>query len=150
MYDKIVNIRENIEFLDEYVSLRNKYVDNLLSHHVTLQDTLKWLNNTDVELYGLVKGKEIIGVILIYVEKGGEITFFVKYPGRGLGSVLLQTAEKFAIKMDIKRLYAWTRCDNVAARRSFEKNGYTNQGIYIRDYEGNKIKGYKWVKDLPS
>lgn len=146
--EKIVNLKEKQEFLEEYVNLRNNYVKALLTSKVTISDTLKWLANTDIELYGLVEEGILLGVVLIYLEKKGEVTFFVKTPGRGYGSKLLKVADQIAKKRHLPYLWAWTRKENLPAIRAFEKNGYEKQEIKIRNYQGEKIKGYVFVKQF--
>jgi GNAT superfamily N-acetyltransferase len=143
---EIVNLRERKEFLKRYVELRNRYIKELLTEKVTTPGTLKWIANTDVEIYGLVGKDTLLGVILVYIEKQGEVAFFAREPGKGYGSRLLKIANKIAKKRNLSYLRAWVNEGNVPAVRAFEKNGYIRQGVKIREYSEKRIKGFNFIK----
>ncbi len=84
-----IDLKERRSFVAQYVELRNSHRDVLLTREVSLPETLAWLDRTDVEIRCLVDNGVIAGAVLLYPEKGGEIAIFVKEPGQGLGSRLL-------------------------------------------------------------
>lgn len=146
---KIVDLRKKQEYLKQYVDLRNLYVNELLTSEVTVDDTIEWLSKSDVEIYGLVEKGVLLGVILVYVEKQGEISFFVKEPGRGYGAKLLKVADEIARKRNLSFLWAWTKKENLAAIRAFEKNDYQRKKEQSRTYQGKKLIGYFYQKQYP-
>jgi len=145
---KTVNIKKEKKLLEQYIDLRNKYSKDILSRPVTYPATIDWLKKTDVEIYGLVKNDNLLGVILIYIEKGNEVTFFAKEPGKGIGDKLLKIADRIAKKRKLSRLWAWTRIENLPAIKAFEKNSYKKTGVKFRKYQGEKIKGYIFIKSF--
>jgi len=144
---KNINIKKG-KFIGQYVRLRNKYVGELMTHKVTIAGTLRWFANTDVEIYGITENEDLLGVVLIYIEKGNEIAFFVKKSGQGIGTRLLKIADRIAKKRQLTQLWAWTKVENIMAKRCFEKNGYIKQKRETREYQGEKIEGHHFVKNF--
>lgn len=140
---EVINLKEAKEFIGQYVELRNKYFKELLTHKVTIPGTLKWMNEADVELYGIIKKGILLGVVLVYIDKRGEIAFFAREPGKGYGSKLLKIADKVGLEQrGLPFLWAWTRKENFAAIKALERSGYIRQGIITKEYEGDMVDGY--------
>jgi spore coat polysaccharide biosynthesis protein SpsF len=143
---EIVNLNStaSVELLEQYVKLRNKYKDTLNSSIITLEGTKKWLEQNSAYLRGIVKQKMLIGVIIIYINKNYELTFFSKEIGMGVGKFLLNIADDIAEEKKIKKLWAWTSINNFPSIKSLEKNGWkvisqTKNKIYFEKvYEENK------------
>ncbi len=66
----------------------------------------------------------MLGVAILYIDKGGEIAFFVRDQNRGFGSRLLNAIEMAATGRGLKNVWAWVLDDNYIAQRVFEKSGY--------------------------
>ena len=113
-----------IEIIEQYVALRNRYRDLINSREVSVEETIEWLSESHAIIYGIVEGDALLGVLVIYVDKDHELTFFSRTSGKGIGTVLLKLADELAMEHKIERLWAWTFCDNVPARKSFIKNGW--------------------------
>ena len=63
-------------------------------------------------------------MVILYVGKGSEITFFVKHPNQGIGSKLLNIIEDVAKERKLTSLWAWVLKNNFIAQRVFTKNGF--------------------------
>jgi len=148
--EKTINLKKRPDLLKQYIKLRNKYINKLLSSRVFFDDTIRWLAKTNVEIYGIVKNNKIlIGVIIIYIEKDNEICFFTKEPGKGVGSRLLKVADRIARARQLKHLWAWTNIKNIAAINAFKKGGYVKTKEYYRKFNERKIMGCRFVKNFP-
>jgi hypothetical protein len=113
-----------IEIIEQYVALRNKYHNLINSREVSVEETIEWLSKSHTIIYGIIEGDVLLGVVVIYVDRDHELTFFSRTSGKGIGTVLLKLADEIAKEHKIEQLWAWTFCDNVPARKSFIKNGW--------------------------
>ena len=121
---RVINLKDKGSFIAQYVELRNKYSEMLLTLPVNVEETKKWLENEDIEVIGVVKGKVLLGVAILYLHRAGEIAFFVRTPNCGVGGYLLEVVERSARDKRIESIWAWVLDDNVAARKAFTKAGY--------------------------
>jgi GNAT superfamily N-acetyltransferase len=146
--EKIIDLKEDKTYIEEYVSLRNRYRELLLTKPVTAEETLTWLQESSIEARGVVHGSHLVGVVILYLSRKGEIAFFAKYPNQGLGTRLLKIIEDVAKEKELQYLWAWVLRDNGAAQRTFKKNGYTVERESSKVYEHKKWKGIIFKKDI--
>lgn len=62
-----VDLKAASEYLDQYVALRNYWHELLLTEPVNLDGTREWLKRDDIEVRGLVEGKILMGIVILYV-----------------------------------------------------------------------------------
>lgn len=125
-----------VEIIEQYVELRNRYHNLLNSRKVSVEETIEWLSKGHTIIYGIVEGDMLLGVVIIYIDRDYELTFFSRTSGKGIGTVLLKLADEIAKEHKIEQLRAWTFCDNVPARKSFIKNEWIRKK---EDKENNKV-----------
>jgi len=143
---EIIDLKQRKDFLQEYVNLRNSYSELLLTNPVSIINTKEWIKKVDVEIRGVVKEHTLCGVVMLYLDKGGEVSFFVEKRGKGIGSKLLKIIEDVARKKGLKSIWAYVLQENIIARRVFEKNGYSKGKITERNYNGMFRKGIEYKK----
>jgi RimJ/RimL family protein N-acetyltransferase len=143
---KVIDLKENQRFLKQYVSLRNKYRDLLLTKKVTIEETKEWLKKAPVEIRCLLEGNELLGVVILYLNKKNEVTVFVKRPNKGLGKKLLLIIDKIARAKKIARLWAWVLTTNIPAQRLFEGCGYKKERLSKRKFKNIIFDGYIFYK----
>jgi len=147
---KVIDLKKDEKFLVQYVNLRNTYKELLLTPTVTIDETRKWLRNDNIEIWGLIENTILLGVIILYLDRNGEIAFFVKDQNKGTGSHLLSIIENIACKKNLHYIWAWVLSDNIPAYRAFEKNGFTKVKIVDREYNGIIRHGVEFKKKLES
>lgn len=121
---KLVDLRHHHEFVPQYVALRNRHAGLLLTAPVTVDETTEWLRHERVEVRCLIADNIVMGAVVLYLDRDGEIAIFVREQGRGTGSSLLQAIEETAMNAGLASVWAWVLADNNAAQRLFTKNGY--------------------------
>ncbi len=136
------------DFIAQYVNLRNSYADLLLTSPVEIDETREWLKNADIEIRGIVEDNILCGVTILYLNRQGEVAFFVREPGRGLGTRLLEIIERVALEKGLTSVWAWVLHDNHIAQRAFEKNGYLREGTAEREFNNRLFKGFRFGKKL--
>lgn len=141
-------MKERQNLVNQYVNLRNKYVHLLLTSFVNVENTIEWLNKANIEIKGLIEDNILLGVGILYFDREGEITIFVKESNKGVGSRLLSIIQEIAAKRGLNSIWAWVLEENVPAQRMFEKNGFKKEGITVRNYKGILRKGIRFVKKL--
>lgn len=145
---RIVDIRTEPRFVAQYLELRNRHAEILMTEPVSDAETHEWLRTAAVEIKGLVRDDQLEGVALLYLERGGEVAFFTRQPGAGTGSRLLQVIEGAARLRGISSVWAWVRKENIIAQRAFEKNGYDSSGEESRIYRGEERRGILYRKRI--
>lgn len=145
---RIVNLKLNPLYISPYVQLRNHYKDLLMTDPVTIEQTQKWLKSQDVEVRIIVEKNEVLGAIVLYLNKDNEIAIFVKKRGIGLGAKLLKAIIDIAHKRNILYLRAIVRVDNLSAQRFFIKNGFVVEKEYIKLYKNNKITVTEFIRKI--
>jgi len=145
---KIIDLKKDESFISQYVDLRNRYVELLLSNLVTVTETKKWLTDEDVEVRCLIEDNVLIGAVILYMKKKGEVAIFVKDQKRGIGTKLLNVIEKVAKEKNLNGVWAWVLKDNFIAQRVFEKNGFIKEALSERKYKGLVKQGFKYKKLL--
>ena len=144
--ETIIDFKKHESFIVQYVNLRNSYTELLLTVPVNIQDTKEWLKRNDIEVMGILHDDILPGVVILYLNRSGEIAFFVKEKNQGVGTKLLKIAEKVANRRKLKSLWAWVLVDNFIAQRVFEKNGFVKEGISERKYKSIIKHGYTYKK----
>jgi len=143
---EIIDLKQRKDFLQQYVDLRNSYAELLLTNPVSTSDTKEWIKQVDVEIRGVVKDRTLCGVAILYVDKGGEVSFFAERKGEGVGSKLLEIIEGVAKEKGLKSIWAYVLQENKIARRVFEKNGYSRGKMTKKSYQGILRKGIEYKK----
>lgn len=145
---RIIDLKKEKGFVEQYINLRNKYADLLLTSFVNVLGTQKWLNTTNAEIRGIVQNNVLCGVVILHLDKNAEIGFFVKYQNKGIGSKLLNIIEKVAKEKGLDSIWAWALEDNVIAQHVFEKNGFVKKDTSKREYDGMTKSGINYRKCL--
>ena len=114
----------SLDLIEQYVKLRNKYINYLNTSKINLEGTISWLKETNVYIRGIVKKDELWGVLIIYIDNDYEVSMFAKERYKGIGSILLKIADEIAEKEKITKLWARTKSYNVIASKSFLINGW--------------------------
>ena len=83
---EIVDQKSDHRFLDDYVNLRNSYVDLLLTRAINLEGTKACLAGNDVEIRGIIEDHVPKGVNLVNPIREGEVAFFVRIRGVKFGN----------------------------------------------------------------
>jgi RimJ/RimL family protein N-acetyltransferase len=146
--DGFVDLKEHPEFLDAYVRLRNRYADVLRTQPVSVGATVEWLNGDGIEVVVRVEGGELVGAAILYLDRGGEIAFFVADPGRGNGPRALTAIEAVARERGLVRVWAFVLSGNERASRAFRKSGYAEVGETRRLAEGSDAPGTFFAKSV--
>lgn len=142
----VLNLKEHLDLLPQYVELRNGYCDLLLTHTVKISESFQWIKNTTAVIKVIEEENCILGVLLLYIERDGEVAFFARQQNKGIGTRLLKIADDEARQLGLPSIWAWVREDNFVAAKAFEKCGYTASGLEKRDYKGEPIMGIKYTK----
>lgn len=148
MGEKIVDLKEEEFFIEQYVHLRNSYTELLLTSPVNIFDTKEWLKRNDIEIRGIVQNRVLLGVVILYLSKDGEIAFFVKNQNKGKGSKLLCIIEKVAKEKNLLSIWGWVLEDNLIAQQVFKKCGFVKEGTTQKEYKGIIKQGTKYRKYL--
>ncbi|MBI4690946.1 MAG: GNAT family N-acetyltransferase [Nitrospirae bacterium] len=143
---RYVDIKEDENIIEQYISLRNRYTELLLTLPVNIDETKEWIGRNDIEVRGIVQDGILLGAAILYLSRDGEIAFFVEDQNRGIGGSLLEMIEKVAGDKGLKSVWAWVLKDNLIAQRVFEKNGYLRENDSERNYKGILRQGIKFVK----
>jgi len=138
---QIINLKNNISYLSEYINLRNRYSRHLLSDKITYEPTKEWLNFKDVSIFLALQEKEIIGVSILYHHRNNEIAIFTKYQGKGIGTKLLDYIIKRAKSKNYNLLWAWIEQNNILSHSLFKKFGFIRTKNSIKKYNGIEING---------
>lgn len=146
--DLIVNLREEADFVEQYVQLRNRYCDILLTTPVNIAETKEWLKNNEIEIRGITRNNKLIGVTILYLNRQGEIAFFTSITNRGVGSRLLSVIESVARERGLSEVWAWVLSDNIIAQRTFEKSGYRRVRESTKEYQKKTMNGFVLRKAL--
>jgi len=145
---RIIDIRNEPQFVGQYLELRNRHAEMLMTEPVSDAETREWLRTAHIEIKGIARDDELEGVALLYLERGGEVAFFTRRPGTGTGSKLLPVIEEAARRQGLGSIWAWALKENVIAQRAFEKNGYIPSGEESRTYRGVERRGIVYKKRI--
>ena len=117
-------IKANVNILRQYVELRNRFHKELDTIQVTLDETITWIQAARVLGTCIMENNTLIGVGIIYLDRGNEVACFTNPQGKGIVGIVHKSLEKMATKENIHSLWAKTWAEDLRARRSLEKNGY--------------------------
>lgn len=146
--DRIVDLKQERGFVEQYVRLRNTYCELLATNPVNAADTDLWLDRDDIEIRGIVRGEKLAGIAILYLGRNGEVTFFAQTSGAGLGGRLLAIIETAAKTRGLREVWAWVLSHNEIARRAFLKSGYRQQEESTRQFNDKTIRGFIFRKDI--
>lgn len=144
----VIDLKKEKSYLDQYIRLRNRHIDRLLTMPVDTAETEAWLTRDDIVVRGLAENELLLGVVVLYLSEGGEISFFTETPQRGIGTRLIQIIEGEAGARTLSSVRAWVLLDNSIARHVFEKCGFLPEGTEDRLFQGEWKKGIKYHKAL--
>jgi RimJ/RimL family protein N-acetyltransferase len=147
--EKIIDLKKEESFIEAYVSLRNLYSELLLTKPVSVVETREWLKSSHIEAMGIVQDSMLLGAVILYLNRKGEIAFFTKHQNQGIGTKLLKIVEQVAKEKNLKSVWAWVLFNNQSAQKTFQKNGYTIEGQLSRFYEGESKTGIIFRKKIP-
>jgi len=145
---KIIDLKKDEFFIPQYVELRNHYADLLLTNSVSVGETREWLAREDVEVRCLIEDNVLMGAAILYLNKKGEVAFFVKEPKKGIGVKLLKIIEEVAKGKKLNSLWAWVMSSNLAAQKTFIKNGYLLEGETEKRFKDKVFPGFVSRKKL--
>jgi ribosomal protein S18 acetylase RimI-like enzyme len=90
----------------------------------------------------------LLGMIILYLHRTGEIVLCVNEKRRGLGTKLLAHIEEVAAARALDSVWVWVSNENQAARNFFEKNGFSKEANSMRQYHNKMHEGIKYRKKL--
>ena len=144
----VIDLRDHPRYVEQYMEQRNRYSDLLLTRPVSREETEEWLQRDGVVVRCLVEGGILEGTVILYLDRGGEVAFFARQPGRGVGPRLLGIIEETGHKNGLVRMWAWVLCVNERARRVFQKCGYSEIAVTERVHVGMIYKGFFMTKAI--
>jgi len=147
-FEKVIDLKREEGFIEEYVSLRNRYSELLTTQLVNVAETKEWLKDNQIEVRGLVQDDIFLGAVVLYLNREGEIALFVRDRHQGIGTKLLKIVEQVAEEKKLGCVWASVLLDNQKAQRVFRKNGYTMEGQSSRFYAGEGKPGIIFRKKL--
>ena len=146
--ERVIDLKKEERFIEEYVSLRNRYSELLTTQLANVAETKEWLKDNQIEVRGLVQDDFFLGAVVLYLNREGEIALFVRDRHQGIGTKLLKIVEQVAEDKKLGSVWAWVLLDNQKAQKVFRKNGYTMEGRSSRFYEGEDKPGIILRKKL--
>ena len=145
---KVVDLKKEDGLVKEYIALRNKYTDLLLTDPVSLKDTLEWLKKTDAQIRVLLKDNIVEGVVILYINREGEVAFFSRASNKGAGTQLLGIAEDVAKDLGMSSIWAFVLKTNTIAQHVFEKCGFKKEAEVVRKFNGEDKPGFRYIKNV--
>lgn len=145
---KLINLKKARNLIRQYVDLRNIYSEFLLTSAVNIPETEAWLERDDIEIRGFVEQDILLGVAILYISKKGEVAFFVRDKGKGIGSTLLIEMEKVAKEKGLTSIWAWVLRDNAIAQKVFKKNGFVRSESDERLHKDKMKQGIRYEKNI--
>lgn len=144
--ERVLNLKEHLDLLPQYVELRNSYCELLLTQPVGVAESIQWVQATTAEIRVIEEEKCVLGVVLLYLNRGGEVAFFVRQQNKGVGTKLLEIVDGVAMQAQLPLIWAWVREDNLAAAKVFEKCSYCVSAHEKRNYKGHLVRGIRYAK----
>ena len=144
----VVNLKENLQYLDQYLELRNAHKDELFTKSVSYEKTKNWIQSNSILVKIAIKNEILLGVAILYLAKDNEITIFTKEKNKGIGSLLLKELEKYALENNLKSIYSWVEKSNEASCALFLKQKFSLLNEGIKKYNDMKYIGNIFQKEL--
>lgn len=139
---KIISLAKAPEFITQYVDLRNIYKENLLTNIVTAEETLEWLNRSDICVEVAINDQELLGAVILYLNKDAELAIFTKYHRQGVANKLLQSVKMTAKQTySLEYIWAWVADENKASLSLFLRNGFSKIKTTPKLYNNMTILG---------
>lgn len=148
MTEKIIDLKAEKQFLEQYIMLRNSYADYLLTTAVDIAGTTEWLKSKDFEIRCIIDNNTLLGAVILYLNRNGEVAFFAREKGKGIGVKLLYIIEEVAKEHNLQFIWAWVLEHNVPAQRAFEKAGFIKIGSSNREFAGKIKRGINFRKNI--
>ena len=139
-----VDLRERIDLVNQYVELRNRYQNFLLTKRVTLEETCNWIKSANVKILICASEGKLLGAAIIYFDKDNEVSIFVDKKSQGIGSKLLHKIVISANEMKLEKIWSWVLTSNIVAQKTFEKNCFIKNKIRTRYHNGKKFEGIEY------
>jgi len=146
--DRLINLKEEPDFIEQYIQLRNRNCDLLVTNPVNAAETREWLKREDIEIRGIVCGGVLVGVVILFLSRKGEIAFFSGMKRTGIGRKLRAIIEIAARERGLREVWAWVLSDNIIAQRTFLNKGYQNKGNLNKEHKGQIMTGFVFKKIL--
>jgi len=137
----IVDLLDKLQYLDQYVSLRNSNNKKLLTSCANVEDTLVWLKNERQRVFLACENEVLLGVCIVYFNKENEVSIFVKEHKKGIGTQLLSFVKKVVKSTDMRCLWAWIEDGNIASYKLFNKNGFSYKKDKKKFFNGQEHFG---------
>lgn len=144
----VIDLNHNLQYLNQYIELRNKYKDKLFTKSVNYEETKKWIKNNFILIKIAIKNEILLGVVVLYLNKNNEITIFTKEESKGIGSLLLIEIEKYALKNNIKYIYSWVEQSNEISKALFFNQNFLLFNESIKKYNDIEYIGNIFQKEL--
>jgi len=144
----IVELKNNLQYLDQYIKLRNSYENELFTKPVSYEETKKWLQSDTIFLIVAIKNEILLGAVILYLTKDNEITIFTKESNKGIGTLLLKEIEKTALKNKLKYIYSWVENSNYTSSKLFLKHNFLFINKIIKKHNNIKYIGNIFKKEL--
>lgn len=146
--ERLVDLKKELDFTEQYVQLRNRHRDLLITNPVNAAETREWLKREDIEIRGIVRGHLLVGVVILFLNRRGEIAIFAGSKGAGIGRKLLAIIEKIARERGLREVWAWVLSDNVIAQRTFLNSAYRQEENADKEHRGKTMPGFVFKKIL--
>lgn len=150
MHINIVNLRKNLQYLEQYIQLRNTYAHALLSKNITYETSQKWIQDDLICVLLALEEQTLLGVAILYLAKDNEVSIFTKEHNKGIGTLLLQKLEQHALRKGLHSLHSWIADTNIASASLFKKQRYIQKKQTIKYHNNIKYAGYIFQKELLS
>lgn len=145
--ESCVDLHKDSPWIAAYVELRNRYTELLLTEPVDVESTRNWLTSQDVaKVRCLIDVDRLLGCVLLYPARKGEVAVFVAEKGRGVGTRLIHLVPEMVSEMGLTSAWAWVRADNPVAGRVFENCGFVPTGAETRTFQGRTVDGRRYVR----
>lgn len=119
---RIRRLNANSRYVPQYVALRNRYTEHLLSHNVDVEETRQWLGLRCVWI--AVQGGSVLGAAWIDASRADQLSIVCAQPGQGVGTLLMDFVEKEAKKYGRRSLSVAVSDRNPPALAFFLSRGY--------------------------
>lgn len=116
-WDTILDLRNQF-YLESFV-LQDRPLTKM-EHYEYMENQL---SNPNFHQWMGIMNNDVVGYIRI-LELEINILVLKKYQNKGVGTKMLELLENEAMKLNIKKLRASVRVDNLSSKQLFQKNNY--------------------------
>lgn len=122
--NRMIDLKENREFVKSYIDLRNKYTTELNTKPITVESTNEWLDKSNGAIHCCIDGGNVISAVIVHPRQ--EVTVFSDR--KGMGDRLIEESIIMAFSLGFKSLWAKIGEGNVASEKLFLRHGYEKVG----------------------